>query len=120
MADTVKARTVNQTVHKSIFVFSSASDGTGESNVTKIDISTLPGAPSKVKITKLEFSVEGMSLEIKFNRTSGGDVAILNGSGCIKEEIEDKGAGLTGDIVFNTLNAAAGAGYTVLLEIQAA
>jgi len=60
-----------------------------------------------------------MNLEVKFNRTSGGEVAILNDHGCIKDEIEDKGTGLTGDIVFNTLNASAGDGYTVLLEVQA-
>lgn len=121
MADTVKSRTLVLNEHKSVFLLTNSSDGTGESAVTKVDISALPGTPTKVRITRLEFHVHGMSLNIYFDRTSGGDIGLFNGDGCIKEAIEDSGTGLTGDIKFTTLNIAAanaGTGYTVLLEVE--
>jgi len=120
MADTAKTRVINQTIHKSVILISGSSDGTGEASIIKVNISDLPGAPSKVKITRIEYGVIGMNVELKFHRTSGGDVVILSGSGCISDEIEDKGAGLTGDIQLTSHEPVAGGGYTILLEIQAA
>jgi len=120
MVDVAKSRTINETIHKSVFILSAGSDGTGEANVKKINISDLPGAPTKVKITRLEWSVQGLNCDLHFDRTAGGDIAILHEHGSIKDEIEDKGTGLTGDIHITTTDAIAGGGYTILLEIQAA
>ena len=124
MADAVATAVLVKSNHKSGFVFSSKSDGTGESAVTKIDISTLPGAPSRVKLTRLSWAIsEGMGVSIAFDRTVGGDPVVhLNGRGFLSAAqmgpIEDKGTGLTGDVKFTTYGHAANKGYTVEVEVE--
>jgi len=124
MADTVVVSELVKSNHKSGFVLSNVSDGTGESAVTKVDISTLPGAPERVKISRLCWSItDGMAVSLKFDRVAPGTPAIiLNGAGSLNLSslgpIEDLGTGGTGDIQLTTHGAVANAGYTIELELE--
>jgi hypothetical protein len=123
MADAVLAKTLRNTATEAAFLFGNASDGTGESAVQKVDISALVMAASKVTITKLVWSCDGMQVKILFDHTTDDLVAILAGRGRLSDErecpIQDPGsAGDTGDILFTTSGHSTGDGYTVYMEIR--
>lgn len=119
MPNELKTLKVNETPHKSVFVFLNASDGTAESAVQKIDISALPGAPTKVKISKMKWSVAGMAVKVYFDHTTDDLVAVLSGDGEISQPIEDPAsAGGTGDILFTTVGAVANSSYMIEMEVE--
>jgi len=108
------------------FIFSDASDSTGETAVQKVDISTLNGTPTKVRITKMKWSVVGMNVHVLFDHTTDDRVAILSGDGEMTEDmgpIMDPGSsGGTGDVLFTsqvvTSTATVRPGYTVFMELK--
>lgn len=123
MADAVLVKTLRNTDSEAAFLFGNASDGTGETAVTKVTIATLKMAATKVKITKLIWGCDRMQVKILFDHSTPDLVAILAGQGHIGAEnqcpIQDPGsAGNAGDIKFTTAGQAAGSGYSVYMEIQ--
>jgi hypothetical protein len=119
MADSVAIKTIASGKDKSIFLLTNRSDGTGETSVTKIDISALPGAPSRVKISRLEWAVEGMSVELFFDRSSPDRAFICAGQGALSVEgIQDDGTGGTGDIKLSTIGHTAGDTYSIMIEVK--
>src|SRR6186997_1970139 len=81
MADAVSTNTLHSGTTKKIVCFNNVSDGTGESGVTKVDISTLTGAPAKVKINRIWWSSSGMQIRILFDHTTDDTAIVLDGSG---------------------------------------
>ena len=86
MADTVSIQTIFSGPHNAIFSFTSLSDGTGESGVTKVNISTLTtnpedAPPKKVSINSVWYSIYGMAVTIAFDRTPAGKALVLQGNG---------------------------------------
>jgi len=123
MADAVIAKTLRNTDTVAAFLFGNASDGTGESAVTKVDISALTMAATQVRITKLLWGCDGMQVKILFDHNSDDLVAILAGNGHIGQEKDEPiydpaSAGGPGDILFTTAGQSAGDGYTVYMEIE--
>lgn len=125
MADTVTTQVIENLPlqRRKTYQFTGVSDGTGEAAVAKIDISGLTGAPTAVKILKIEYSISyAMSIKIGFDHTTDDFVAVLSGQGCLdytnRGGLKDPGsAGGTGDIIFTTVGAASTDTYTILLEI---
>jgi hypothetical protein len=123
MADAVLVKKLRDANGEYAFLFGNASDGTGESAVQKVDISALDGAPTRVVITKLKWSCDGMQVKILFDHTTDDLVAILSGRGELDGDsdapIKDPAsAGDTGDILFTTAGHTAGDGYTVYMECE--
>lgn len=123
MVDAIVAKTLRDANGKYAFLFGNASDGTGESGVKKIDISTLTGAPTKIKINKMKWSCDGMQVKILFDHTTDDTVAILSGRGeldaaCEASIIDPGSAGDTGDVLFTTAGHTAGDGYTIYMECE--
>lgn len=119
------------------YVFTSLSDGTGESGVVKVDGSSsgplgviiqgqtfYPGP--HIKIREIEYDVKGMALEIIWDATSSQNAFVLGGFGKIKLDrvggLSAVGAtgtplvGATGKIKFTTLGAMPNSGYTVYMR----
>lgn len=120
MADSVTVKTIASGKDKSIFLLTNKSDGTGETSITKVDISTLPGAPARVKISRLEWAVEGMKVELFYDRSSADRAFLCSGSGSLSiEGIADDGTGGTGDLKLSTIGAAANATYAIIVELKA-
>lgn len=122
MADSVTSQTLFSGDKRVVMLFTSVSDGTGEAAVQKVDISALPGAPAKVKINRVEYSVEGMAMLVAFNHAAPDTALVLRGSGCFDfgcyGGLQDPGsAGGTGDLEMTTVGAADGATYSILLDI---
>jgi len=119
MPNELKTIKVNETPHKSVFVFLNASDGTAETAAQKVDISTLPGAPTKVRISKMNWAVEGMSVKVYFDHSTDDLVAVLAGANSIDVPLEDpQSTGGTGDILFTTFGAVANSSYMIEMEIE--
>lgn len=109
------------------------SDGTGESNVVKIDRSalTLPNsssaAPSRISIVSARWNMQGFSyIKLAWDHTADDTIMVLNGSGY--DNFEDYGnlvdpntsgdaiTGAIGDVLLTSIGGAAGSTYDITLE----
>jgi hypothetical protein len=138
MADIVASQLIANGPRNWGYVFTSESDGTGESNVVKVDGSaagplgvTVGGQVfyplSHIKITNIEYDVSpGMKLEIIWDATSSQIATVLGGMGRLHywqfgglAAVGATGAlitGATGKIKFTTVGATPGASYTVYMR----
>ena len=129
MADTVTSQTIQDGEKKAILKFTNISDGTGESAVTKVDVSALASNSSgtsctEVAVSKIWWQCVGMGVEllndaspdtliIGLSPDSNGfhDYSVFSGIP------NDSGSGKTGDIKFTTIGASSGDTYTVIVEL---
>lgn len=135
MADTVSANTMMSGVQtkKLIVHLTGISDGTGETNVVKVDRSTLtmPNlgvAPNKLHVASLRWNIQGYTyVQLKWDHTADDTIAVLTGNGY--DNYESHGAlkdpntsgdtvtGAIGDIILSSVGAANGASYDITLEV---
>jgi hypothetical protein len=128
MADNVTSQTLLDGERLFIGKFTNISDGTGETAVVKVDVSTLSPnsfglACNGVKINKIWMTVHGMEVRILWDATTdllawqatsnGPYLMDFSSFGGIPN---NSGAGKTGDIAFTTHDATAGDSYAIVLE----
>lgn len=128
MADAVTLQTILDGERLFIAKFTNISDGTGETAVLKIDVSTLnPNsfglACNGVKINKIYGTTHGMEVRILWDATTdqfawqipqnSNYLMDLSSFGGIPN---NAGAGKTGDVLFTTADASAGDMYSIVLE----
>ena len=129
MADAVTSTVMNDGMRNYSIKMTNFSDGTGESAVKKIDISTLAGpvnatAPSCFAIKSVQYDIGGFqAVKILFDATTD-DVGLLltAGQGFLDYEsdnhiVDPKSTGTTGDIMLTTVGAAADASYDITLNL---
>lgn len=125
MADAVSSKVTFQGTRRYVIQLMSLSDGTGESNVLKVDKSALIGpsgtAPTSLTVEKVEYDVSSMRVALSFDHTVDEVFAVLQGSDCLDFTsgggYRDTGTGDTGDILLSTSGAAAGDGYNIKLHL---
>ena len=128
MADSVDIKYLFNGNRKAVVKITNDSDGTGESGVVKVDISTLVGpnglAPTRTSIEKIEGNVQGFTaVKLYWDHTTDDELAFL-GPGFIYEEWGDIGhadpgsAGGTGDIILTTVGAVANATYDLTITFR--
>ena len=124
MADTVTTQVIFDGSKKAILKFTNISDGTGESAVVKVDVSTLVDAPTKVTINKIWFSADGMAVKLLWDADADVLVYIIpsNQNGFLDFSSfagihNNAGVGVTGDLVFTTVGHSAGDSYSIILEV---
>jgi hypothetical protein len=128
MADAVASQTILDGERLFIAKFTNISDGTGETAVVKVDVSTLnPSASGNacngVKINKIWMAAHGMEVRILWDAdvnvlawqvTSNGPYLMdFSSFGGISN---NSGTGRNGDIAFSTHDATAGDSYAIILE----
>jgi hypothetical protein len=128
MADNVTSQTILDGERLFIAKYTNISDGTGETAVVKVDVSTLnPSASGNacngVKINKIWMTVHGMEVRILWDAdvnllawqaTSNGPYLMdFSSFGGISN---NSGTGSNGDIAFSTHDATAGDSYAIILE----
>lgn len=101
----------------------SAWETADESAVVKVDVSALQGAPSKVKINKIHYNVNGQIVRLLWDATTDVTIVDLQGDGCIDATkfgglYNNAGAGVTGDISLTTVGGASGDSYSIILEME--
>mgnify|MGYP001571897878 CR=1 FL=1 len=137
MADAVTSQLIANGPRNWGYVFTSLSDGTGETGVVKVDGSAsgplgvfLKGQYfyplSNIKITEIEYDIKGMGLEVIWDATSPQNAVVLGGFGHLNfwqfgglAAVSSAGvllAGATGKIEVTTVGATAGSSYTVYMR----
>ena len=129
MADAVATQILFDGERKAIMKFTNISDGTGETKVTKVDVSTLnPSSFSKacdgVTITKIYAMTHGLIVDMFWDATTDVLITSIPQNNNYVSDYEsfgglwnNAGAGKNGDIQFSTHDASAGDRYTIILEM---
>tara|TARA_R100000388_G_scaffold94182_1_gene80593 strand:+ start:716 stop:1120 length:405 start_codon:yes stop_codon:yes gene_type:complete len=130
MADAVTSQTLIDGVKTAVLKFTNISDGSGESNVAKVDVSTLANndvgdACTGASIEKIWWQCNGMKVQLLFDATSNVLAIELGenqsgyhdytGFGGI---INNAGSGKTGDILFTTVGHSSADSYTIILQVR--
>jgi len=128
MADAVNSQTLFDGQSIAVMKFNNVSDGTGESAVTKVDVSALTAnslgkACTAVTIKRIQASINGMSVNILWDATADVSSFILS-PGMFTFDLgtsaylwNNAGDGKTGDIQFTTIGASSGDTYSIILEM---
>ncbi len=128
MADAVTSQTILDGERLFIAKYTNISDGTGETGVVKVDVSTLnPNAfgyaCNGVKINKIWSTTHGMEVRILFDATTDTFAWLIPQNTNYLMDFStfggipsNAGAGVTGDVLFTTSDASAGDMYTIVLE----
>ena len=130
MADAVTSQTIFDGDKKVIQKFTNISDGTGESEVKKVDVSALTTnghgqTCTSVTIEKIWWQCIGMKTRLFFDATSNAFIIELgeNQSGYHDYSSfgglkNNAGSGVTGDILFTTVGHSSADTYTITLEMR--
>ena len=131
MADAVATQTIQDDGKTAIFRFTNVSDGTGESAVVKIDVSSLAPDPmtnaacSSVTIQKIYYTTIGMGVKIFFDATTDVLAWQLNADWTDTLDFSDftgipnnSGTGKTGDIAFTTVGHSSGDVYNIVIQVS--
>jgi hypothetical protein len=127
-ADTVASQVILDGERLFIGKFTNISGGDGETAVAKIDVSTLAKnvwgkTCNGVKINKVWAQTYGMGVDILWDATADvlvesipADVMYTAKYDCFGGLPNNAGTGVSGDVLFTTVNASAGDRYTIILE----
>ena len=128
MADAVTATTVIDGARTAVVYCTNTSDGTGESAVTKVDVSGLSTNPegtscTGVRLQKISFSNVGMGVKVLWNASTNVIAAELPADYSDILDYSDisglpnvaASGGNTGDIKFTTVGHSSGDTYSVVL-----
>ena len=129
MADAVATQTIQDGERNAVLRFTNVSDGTGESNVVKVDVSALAKnsagqSCTEVHIQRIYWATVGMSVKLDFD-ASTNVLAIGLPADSTGEEYYDSfsaipnnaGSGKTGDILISTTGHSSGDTYMIILEL---
>ena len=130
MADAVTSQTLIDGVKTAVLKFTNISDGSGESAVAKVDVSTLSAndvgkSCTGASIEKIWWQCNGMKVQLLFDATSNVIAIELgeNQSGyhdytSFGGIINNAGSGKTGDILFTTVGHSSADSYTIILQVR--
>lgn len=127
MADAVDVATIRSRGRTHVVHMVNVSDGTGESAVTKVDISALLTVDGKVPtytvIDRIEYSVQGMAVRLFWDHTTDDEIAVLQGSGVIDWQasggkVDPRTTGGTGDILLTTTGHSSGDTYDITIWLR--
>jgi hypothetical protein len=129
MADAVTSQTILDGDRLAIFKFTNISDGTGETNVNKIVVSTLNpnqfgNACNGCKINKIWAMTDGMGVNILWDATTDLICETIPQNEMYTMSYNEfgglpnnAGTGVTGNVAFSTVGASSGDRYTIILEV---
>ena len=130
MADVVSIQNITDTAGvKYVVKMTNMSDGTGESNVKKIDASetTFMYEDGTKKVSKIWYSVNTVNpksaVELVWDGATQSTALILGGNGFWNlrdngNEILNNAITPTGDVMLNTKNFTNGDNYTIIVEFR--
>lgn len=105
-------------------ILTSVSDGTNEESV-KVDVSALANSPKRVRIASIKYDVSGMGVRLQWQANENIDAFILGNGNSQYFDFRNfggirnfAGEGVTGNILLSTIDAVAGATYSIVLELE--
>ena len=129
MADAVASQTIFDGERVAIMKFTNSSDGTGETNVVKVNPASLSasaagGACDAVTITKITGLTHGMEVQLKWKANTPVIIETIPQNNVYQQDFtligglpNNAGTGKDGAITFSTLDASSGDTYSVVLEM---
>jgi hypothetical protein len=129
MADAVTSQTLLDGERLAIMKFTNISDGTGETSVTKVNVSTLTASNSGktctgVTVTKITSVCHGMEVRMYWDASTDVPFFLSTINTNYENDFSNfggitnnAGTGKNGNIVFSTSDASSGDTYTVVLEM---
>ena len=125
MADAVTSQTLVSGSKRLVMKFTNISDGTGEAAVTKVDVSGLTPAATRVKINKIHYTTNGMAVQLLWDATTdvlafalAADQTGVLDFRSVGGLINNAGAGVTGDLQLTTVGHTASDSYSIVLEMD--
>ena len=130
MADAVTSQTIQDDNRKAVLKFTNISDGSGESAVTKIDVSALQAnskgdSCTEVAISKIWWQCVGMGVQLLNDATSDTLIIALSPDSNGMHDYtpfsgipNNAGSGKTGDVQFTTVGHDNTDTYTVILAMR--
>lgn len=129
MADSVDSKVLRSGQRHYVVHLTNVSDGTGESAVAKVDISTLTDAAGRTAtystVDFIEYGIQGFaSVRLHWDHDTDDEIAVLAaGAGVIDwravgGSTDPKTTGGTGDIVLTTNGGASGSTYDITLHVR--
>ena len=127
MADTVTNTTLKQDDKEVVLHLTCISDGTGESNVVKVDRSSFAALYKDTKrltIRSVRWAIQGFTyIKISWDHTADDTALVLNGNGYdeFPEGVRDPNTsadtvtGAIGDVLLTSVGAASGATYDITI-----
>lgn len=126
MADTVDTKVVRNANGRYCVKLTNISDGTGESGVVKIDVSTLTNASgataTKFQVRRIEYNIQGFtSVRLHWDAATDDEIAVLpTGSGVLDFTPEGglndpQSATPVGDVKLTTANTTSGNTYDITI-----
>ena len=123
MTDTVNSQVLLDGPRNYIVHLTNFSDGTGESGVVKIDISSLAlhdgRVPAKLTIDEIAYSIQGFTaVRLFWDADTDDEIAILSGDGLKVFPgglVDPRSTGAVGDVILTTEGEAAGATYDITI-----
>lgn len=131
MADAVRTIVMQKNGMFHIANFTNISDGTGETNVKKVDLQTLLNSqsaiPSKCKLREVHWVIQGMTyIKLTWDHTTDDIMALLAGSGYKDYSkapglVDPASVGGDGSVLLTTVGAVNGGTYdiTAVFELLA-
>lgn len=123
MADAVSTQVISDGQTSLVIKLTNISDGTGESQVTKVSASTY--SAGSFLIEKIWFATVGMAVDILFDATSDSLAISIPQDMADELDFRDfggipdpKGTGYTGNIQFTTVGHTLGDRYTIILYLR--
>jgi hypothetical protein len=127
MPDVVDSKTLRSGGRYHVVHLQNRSDGTGESGVTKVDISGLLTAYGAVctytTIDRIEYDISGMTVRLDWDHDADDEIATLGGGGALDwsavgGKTDPRSAGGTGDILLTTNGHSAGDTYDITIYLR--
>lgn len=129
MADAVATQILFQGDKQVIMKFTNNSDGTGETAVKKVDVTTLTPYQGQscvaVQIDRIYGLTHGMEVRLLWEASTNVTILTYPQNSAQTLDFNDfggldnnAGAGKTGNILFTTLDASAGDAYTIILVMR--
>ena len=130
MADAVATQTIIDGSKTAVLKFTNVSDGSGESDVVKVDVSALSNNSlgqtcTGATIEKIWWQCIGMKVQVLFDATTNVFCIELGENQSGHHDYTDfgglpnnAGSGKTGDIVFTTVGHTSADTYTVIMQVK--
>ena len=130
MADVVASQTIIDGQKTVVLKLTNVSDGTGEANVVKVDVSALTALPNGtactgVVIEKIWWQCIGMKVKLLWDASTNLFCIELGENQSGHHDYTDfgglpnnSGSGKTGDIVFTTVGHTSADTYTVIMQVK--
>ncbi len=125
MSDAVSVQKILDDRRNLVVKCTNLSDGTGENNVRKVDVSTLnpPNPGLHMKLWRIQYDISGMAVRVQWEGTPNSDILVLGGLGSQISDFGDWGgipnnSNGVGNVSFTTVNATAGDSYSIIMYFK--